>query len=77
MTTDATIEHIVPLCAGGSGTDLRNMALACKRCNNEKGVRHDPHAGKGGRADDVIVALTEKRMKRWRQITTYLDEATT
>lgn len=65
--TDATLEHIQPLCNDGEATDPKNLALACKRCNNEKGVRHDQHAGKGGRADEVIAALMEKRMKRWKQ----------
>lgn len=65
--TEATLEHIQPLCDGGNPTDPRNLALACKRCNNEKGVRHDQHAGKGGRADEVITALQEKRMARWRE----------
>lgn len=65
-STDATVEHINPLCAGGQATDPRNLALACSRCNNEKGIRHDQHAGKGGRADEVITALWEKRQARWR-----------
>ena len=65
--TDATVEHIQPLCDGGDPTDPRNLALACKRCNNEKGVRHDQHAGKGGRADEVIARLREKRAQRWQE----------
>lgn len=64
--TDATIEHVNPLCAGGDPTDPKNLALACSGCNNEKGVRHDKHAGKGGRADEVITALQGKRLARWR-----------
>jgi len=64
--SEATIEHIDPLCNDGSTDDLKNLALACKRCNSEKGVRHDRHVGKGGRADEVIAALREKRMSRWR-----------
>lgn len=65
--TDATLEHIQPLCDDGDATNPHNLALACKRCNNEKGVRHDQHAGKGGRADEVIAKLREKRMSRWRE----------
>ena len=64
--TDATIEHIKPLCDDGDPTDPRNLALACSGCNNEKGVRHDMHAGKGGRADEVIAQLQAKRAERWR-----------
>lgn len=63
--TDATIEHIRPLCSGGT-SDPENLALACKGCNNEKGVRHDRHAGKGGRADEVIVKLQATRASRMR-----------
>lgn len=65
-STSATIEHIKPLCDDGDPIDPRNLALACARCNNEKGVRHDKHAGEGGRADEVIAALQSKRAKRWR-----------
>lgn len=65
--TDATVEHINPLCNDGDSVDPRNLALACKGCNNEKGVRHDKHAGKGGRADEVITALQGKRLARWRE----------
>lgn len=65
-STAATIEHINPLCNDGASVDPRNLALACSRCNNEKGIRHDQHAGKGGRADEVISALYAKRMQRWR-----------
>ena len=64
--TSATIEHIDPQCNGGDKYDARNLALACARCNNEKGIRHDKHAGEGGRADEVIAALKFKRETRWR-----------
>ncbi len=65
--TDATVEHINPLCNGGESVDPKNIALACSRCNNEKGIRHDKHAGKKGRADEVISILLEKRLERWRE----------
>lgn len=64
--TDATIEHIQPLCNDGAAIDPRNLALACSRCNNRKGIEHDQYAGRGGRADDVIAALQRKRIDRWR-----------
>lgn len=66
-STDATLEHINPLCAGGDAIDPRNLALACVRCNNQKGIRHDQHVGKGGRADEVVTALQAKRLARWRE----------
>lgn len=68
--TDATIEHINPLCNDGAATDPHNLALACARCNNLKGVYHDQHAGRGGRADEVIASLQLKRQSRWRDVVT-------
>lgn len=65
--TNATLEHIVPMCAGGSPDDPRNLALACQACNNRKGIEHDQHVGKGGRADEVIESLRAKRAARWRE----------
>lgn len=65
--TSATLEHINPLCAGGEATDPKNLALACANCNNRKGVDHDQHVGKKGRADEVVSALQAKRLARWRE----------
>jgi 5-methylcytosine-specific restriction endonuclease McrA len=61
----ATIEHILPRCHGGSD-DLDNLALACARCNQQKGYRLDDR-----RADDpvltrVVATLRERRRTRWR-----------
>ena len=33
----ATLEHIIPLAAGGSW-DIRNLALSCNDCNQERGT---------------------------------------
>lgn len=68
--TAFTVEHIVPKYAGGND-DPRNLALACGNCNNEKGVRHDTHVGKGGRADQVVQGLKERRAERWRAVHSY------
>ena len=62
---DVTVEHIVPRRHGG-GDDLENLALACGRCNHQKGYRLDDR-----RADDpvlrkVIDTLTARRRERWR-----------
>lgn len=62
----ATIEHIVPRARGG-GEALENLALACARCNHEKGVRHD-HRG-GPRALEIEQRLLAKRGQRWRDPT--------
>lgn len=66
--TNATVEHIVPTSAGGSIDDPLNLALACARCNNQKGIHHDSYVGRCGRADEVIEALKTKRLARWRDI---------
>ena len=66
-STAATVEHLVPLCGGGAAADPRNLALACGGCNNEKGIRHDRRAGRGGRADEVIAALLARRAARWHE----------
>lgn len=61
--TDVSVEHLLPRTRGGTD-DLRNLALACSRCNQEKGRRHD--ARKGGRSDEVIAAAMARRAARWR-----------
>jgi 5-methylcytosine-specific restriction endonuclease McrA len=63
---NVTIEHIIPKSKGGTN-DLENLALACSRCNNEKGIRHDINKANKQRAFEVIEKLKEKRMKRWRK----------
>lgn len=63
--TGFTIEHIVPRYANGTN-NLKNLALACGGCNQEKGRRHDQHVGKGGRADEIVSSLQAKRLSRWR-----------
>ena len=62
---DVTVEHIVPRGQGGSD-DPENLALACARCNHQKGYRLDDR-----RPDDpvlrrVIDTLRERRRARWR-----------
>jgi 5-methylcytosine-specific restriction endonuclease McrA len=61
----ATIEHILPKNHGGTD-ELPNLALACARCNAQKGVRLD--ARQAGDPDllRVVEALLTKRRDRWR-----------
>lgn len=34
---DLTLEHLIPIVRGGSVRDLRNLEVACSKCNNKKG----------------------------------------
>ena len=61
----ATIEHIVPRNHGGGDT-LENLALACARCNHEKGKRHDHRARGTPRLEHVIGQLQRERQERFR-----------
>ena len=60
---EATLEHIIPKTRGGTN-ELLNLAVACARCNREKGKRHDHKRGE--RLDDIVATLRARRAKRWR-----------
>jgi 5-methylcytosine-specific restriction endonuclease McrA len=60
---EATLEHIIPQTRGGTD-ELTNLAIACARCNREKGQRHDHKRGE--RLDDVVGTLQARRIARWR-----------
>lgn len=60
---EATLEHVWPETQGGTN-DVENLAVACARCNREKGRRHD-HRG-GEKLEAVVALLRERRMERWR-----------
>jgi 5-methylcytosine-specific restriction endonuclease McrA len=62
----ATIEHIVPRTAGG-GDELGNLALACARCNQGKGKRHDHRFKSDPRARELVDRLLARRRERWRE----------
>ena len=64
----ATIEHILPQTHSGT-EDLRNLGIACARCNSEKGVRHDHKHRSDVRLNEIVAKLTEKRLARWRDPT--------
>jgi 5-methylcytosine-specific restriction endonuclease McrA len=55
----------VPRSAGGSD-DLLNLGLACFRCNNQKGRRHDPRGLGDAKAAELIERLLARRRARWR-----------
>lgn len=60
---EATLEHVWPETQGGTNA-VDNLAVACARCNREKGSRHDHK--KGEKLDAVVALLRERRMERWR-----------
>jgi 5-methylcytosine-specific restriction endonuclease McrA len=64
-TFGATIEHIVPRTHGGTDA-LENVALACARCNSQKGVRIDPRRRSDPKLVAVIEILKTRRQERWR-----------
>lgn len=62
----ATIEHIVARAHGGTD-DPRNLALACARCNHQKGRHHDVRHKTDARLVDVVERLRRRRLERWRE----------
>ncbi len=61
----ATIEHIWPQALGGTD-DLRNLALACDRCNRQKGSRHDHKRADDPKLLEIVERLRTRRSERWR-----------
>ena len=61
----ATVEHIVPRRRGGTD-DPENLALACARCNYQKGYRHDASRRPSARALEIEAALLQRRRDRLR-----------
>ncbi|HYO55748.1 HNH endonuclease [Archangium sp.] len=61
----ATIEHIVPRVHGGTDA-MENLGLACARCNQGKGSRHDRHYHRDARVRELVERLLERRRERWR-----------
>lgn len=74
-----TLEHIVPrswfgkrqaaplIAQVGAADDPRNLALACARCNHEKGRGPDAEGPSVQRAYDIIAKLLAARTARWRE----------
>lgn len=62
----ATIEHIRPRAHGGTD-ELRNLALACARCNHQKGCRLDNRPAGDPDLERMIERLAERRAERWRE----------
>lgn len=60
-----TIEHIVARCHGGDDS-VENLALACARCNHQKGKRLDSRKTNDARLWEVLEALRARRLARLR-----------
>jgi 5-methylcytosine-specific restriction endonuclease McrA len=69
-----TLEHILPRSHGGTN-DLENLALACKRCNSQKGVYKDTLPKHSPELAALVEALKAERMKRWRDLPPLLRSA--
>ena len=65
VKSTATLEHIVPRNHGGTD-ELENLAVACRRCNNTKGVRHDAQRWEDPKLQAVVETLRERRARRRR-----------
>jgi 5-methylcytosine-specific restriction endonuclease McrA len=61
-----TLEHIVPRHHGGTHA-LANIAIACARCNGQKGSRLDHRPWHDATLQAVITRLKERREARWRE----------
>ena len=59
----ATLEHIVPKHHGGTDA-LENLAIACARCNSEKGLRHDHKRADDPKLQEIIARLQKRRRER-------------
>jgi 5-methylcytosine-specific restriction endonuclease McrA len=62
----ATLEHILPRHHGGTDA-LENLAIACDRCNAQKGYRHDCRRNDDPRLSRVVETLRARRHERWRE----------
>lgn len=75
----ASLEHVVPRAwfgkraaaalverVGGEADDARNLAIACTRCNHDKGKGPDARGPQDPRALDVVTTLLARRLARWR-----------
>lgn len=72
-----TLEHIVPrswfdhpaaadlVADVGTPDDPRNLALACARCNQQKGRTHDARGPRDARARQVVRSLLAARLERF------------
>ena len=65
---DLTVDHVVPLAAGGAPFDIGNTAVLCRSCNSTKGAggadRGSPHAGSALLEDRASQSCARGRVSR-------------
>jgi len=49
--SDLTVDHIVPLAAGGAPFDIANTAVLCRSCNSTKGASPSDRGGVAHRGE--------------------------
>lgn len=75
----ASLEHVIPQAwfgrraaaaltarVGDDRDDPRNLAVACTRCNHDKGKGPDQRGPSDERARAVVAQLLDARLARWR-----------
>jgi 5-methylcytosine-specific restriction protein A len=66
--SDLTVDHVVPLAAGGAPFDIGNCAVLCRSCNSTKGAsdadRGSPHAGSALLEDRALPLCARGRVSR-------------
>jgi 5-methylcytosine-specific restriction endonuclease McrA len=78
----SSLEHVVPQAwfglraaaaltaqVGNDRDDARNLAVACRSCNQDKGKGPDARGPTDARAYAVVETLLAKRLARWRAST--------
>lgn len=76
----SSLEHVVPQAWFGKRAaaaltarvsddpdDARNLAVACARCNQDKGKGPDARGPVDARAREVVTSLLDTRLARWRE----------
>ena len=65
---DLTVDHVVPLAAGGAPFDIGNTAVLCRSCNSTKGAgdghRGYPHADSASPEDRARQMYASGRVSR-------------
>ena len=77
----SSLEHVVPQAwfglraaaaltahVGDDRDDARNLAVACRTCNQDKGKGPDARGRNDERAYAVVETLLAKRLARWRAL---------